>query len=111
MSQEIIDAFKQEIDGLKRSLDNYKQAIDGLSAQLEASKQMYNETVNQLYQAKTSHVGQSKLTNDYATKAQAHEQTIASLNQQLSDATAKIATLENPIPIEQDYGSDENASE
>jgi deoxyribodipyrimidine photolyase len=33
-----------------------QQVIDNLNAQLEASKQMYNETVNALYQVRTENV-------------------------------------------------------
>jgi chromosome segregation ATPase len=37
-------------------IENFKEAIESLNAQLEASKQMYNESVNNCFQLRTSNV-------------------------------------------------------
>lgn len=86
----------RRMSDVNTQLKQQQDAITGLQCQLDAAKQMFNESSNANLILRTQlNLGQRQL-QELSQNAIKSQQTIDGLNQQLSDATAKIAALEPP---------------
>ena len=63
--------------------------IQALLSQLDASKQMFNESLNQIFQLRTQVIQHQKMYNDVSNK-------LKKANEALEAANKKIAELSNP---------------
>lgn len=79
---------------LQNELNQHKQAVDGLLAQLDATKAMFNDTMNSNLQLRTNQIMLQKECQKLNTQLADKDKQIESLNQQLNDATAKLAEKE-----------------
>lgn len=101
-SPKIIEALQQENNTLKQQMAANSQGVQGLLAQLDAHKQSLNEALNVGLNLRTNLIMFQKQNEQLVAKIQEQEKQINSLNQQLTDATAKIASLEQAAAVTPD---------
>lgn len=75
---------------LKGEVEQLKQNANGLATQLHAHKQTIDELMQSLLNFRTNLMLVQKANQELNSKLQTAEKQVASLNQQLTDATAKL---------------------
>ena len=95
--QKKIDELQKENVNLKTQMQKNGEGTTLLQAQLDAHKGMLNENLNASLNLRTQLALLSKQANDLNATNETLKRQVESLNQQLSDATKKIADLENPV--------------
>lgn len=93
MSQDL----QNTIDSLNKQLAETNQGVQGLLAQLDAHKGMLSESIANNLQLRTNLVLFQKQNKDLNDNGLALRKQIEGLDQQLSDASKRIAELELPI--------------
>lgn len=91
-----VENLNKEIEELKKQSAQNAQGVEGLIAQLDAHKQSLNEALNVGLNLRTNFILVQNQAKKFANELNEANKQIASLNQQLTDATAKIAALEAP---------------
>ena len=93
------EASETQVAKLEKQLQNQSNGMQQLIAQLEAYKASLNESLNTSIQLRTHLFLLQKQIKDDELKKQNMQKQIDSINQQLNDATKRIAELEKPLPV------------
>lgn len=99
MSEELENenkTLKEKITNLESEKRSLIDNNEGLSYQLDASKQMYNESINTVYQLRTTNVAITKLNAQLQNKVNQLESNLDRKNKELEEANATIFELKNP---------------
>ena len=93
MSVESIASLNSEITQLKKQVEDAVNQANGFVAQLDAHKQMLSEVIGNYLNTKAGMIMSNRHLHEANAKLSASEKQVESLNQQLTDATAKILEL------------------
>ena len=89
-----------EIETLKNQVQNLQNGAQVLLAQLDSHKQMLNEVITTALNTKSNMILVQNKAKQLENLLVEKDKQIASLNQQLEDATAKIASFEAVAPVD-----------